>query len=274
LLAGINLTAANRVLILDPCWNPSHDRQAQDRAYRIGQQRDVEVVRLVTLGSMEELVYARQVYKLQLASIAMEGREDHKRLFDAVQGKEEGELFGLDNILAEPEPRSMIQAVLERNPDLSPSDREALQAVAGEEDDDGFVKCAYKPRPDVTAIVADHPLEADGDGNDLDGDTAHEYEVRGLLKAEGADIEAPSAAEDRPRASRGALSLGQVFTISTTILLGDDVTASVNSDKAKIASTMTSSSTLSSDKSTLVTSIKAEQAPRRHRHQLLYTWRK
>ena len=40
---GLNLTGANIVVIYDPSWNPSYDLQAQDRAFRIGQKRDVKV---------------------------------------------------------------------------------------------------------------------------------------------------------------------------------------------------------------------------------------
>lgn len=52
---GLNLTAANVVLLTDPDWNPSALGQAADRAYRIGQTRDVTVLRLVSLGTMEEV---------------------------------------------------------------------------------------------------------------------------------------------------------------------------------------------------------------------------
>ena len=46
---------------MDPSWNPSHDLQAQDRAFRIGQRRDVAVYRLVAAGTLEETIYTRQV---------------------------------------------------------------------------------------------------------------------------------------------------------------------------------------------------------------------
>ena len=43
---GLTLTAADRVIIVDPAWNPSVDNQSVDRAYRIGQTRDVVVTSL------------------------------------------------------------------------------------------------------------------------------------------------------------------------------------------------------------------------------------
>eukprot|EP00208_Stichococcus_sp_RCC1054_P008990 CAMPEP_0206151388 /NCGR_PEP_ID=MMETSP1473-20131121/38795_1 /ASSEMBLY_ACC=CAM_ASM_001109 /TAXON_ID=1461547 /ORGANISM="Stichococcus sp, Strain RCC1054" /LENGTH=1241 /DNA_ID=CAMNT_0053548933 /DNA_START=394 /DNA_END=4120 /DNA_ORIENTATION=+ len=60
---GLTLTAANRVIVADPAWNPATDNQAVDRAYRIGQRRDVVVYRLITCGSVEEKIYRRQVFK-------------------------------------------------------------------------------------------------------------------------------------------------------------------------------------------------------------------
>lgn len=50
---GINLTAACVVIIFDQDFNPHNDKQACDRAYRIGQKRDVEVVKLITKGTIE-----------------------------------------------------------------------------------------------------------------------------------------------------------------------------------------------------------------------------
>lgn len=56
---GINLTAANKVIIFDPDWNPMIDIQATDRALRIGQKRDVEIYRFVVEDSLEEKIYHR-----------------------------------------------------------------------------------------------------------------------------------------------------------------------------------------------------------------------
>jgi SNF2 family DNA or RNA helicase len=53
---GINLTAANHVVHVDRWWNPATEAQATDRAYRIGQRRDVQVHTLVCLGTLEERI--------------------------------------------------------------------------------------------------------------------------------------------------------------------------------------------------------------------------
>eukprot|EP00891_Asterochloris_glomerata_P009978 jgi/Astpho2/9978/e_gw1.00153.8.1_t len=75
---GINLTAANKVVIVDPSWSPAADMQAQDRAFRIGQRRDVHVFRLVAAGTIEEIVYQRQLYKQQQANVAVEGQDEFR----------------------------------------------------------------------------------------------------------------------------------------------------------------------------------------------------
>jgi SNF2 family DNA or RNA helicase len=105
---GLNLTAANVVLIFDVDYNPSNDEQAQDRAYRIGQKHDVLVVRLVSRGTVEELKYIRQIYKVHLKQETIGDVEETaahhakpSRLFRAVQGDKyrKGELYGLENLL-------------------------------------------------------------------------------------------------------------------------------------------------------------------------------
>ncbi|KAK3179852.1 hypothetical protein K4F52_008770 [Lecanicillium sp. MT-2017a] len=96
---GLNITSANKVVIIDPHWNPAYDLQAQDRAYRIGQTRDVEVFRLISLGTVEEVVYARQIYKQQQANIGYTASSE-RRYFRGVQqdADRKGEIFGLSNI--------------------------------------------------------------------------------------------------------------------------------------------------------------------------------
>jgi len=63
---GLNLQAADTVIIFDSDWNPHQDLQAQDRAHRIGQTNEVRVLRLMTVGSVEERILAAARYKLNM----------------------------------------------------------------------------------------------------------------------------------------------------------------------------------------------------------------
>lgn len=64
--AGINLACANKVVIFDSSFNPQDDIQAENRAHRVGQTREVEVIRLVTKGTIEEQIHALGQTKLAL----------------------------------------------------------------------------------------------------------------------------------------------------------------------------------------------------------------
>ena len=72
---GLTLTEADRVVVVDPNWNPSTDNQSVDRAYRIGQTRNVVVYRLITCGTVEEKIYRKQVFKQGLSIISNGGEE-------------------------------------------------------------------------------------------------------------------------------------------------------------------------------------------------------
>ena len=75
--------------------------QAQDRAYRIGQRKDVEVYRFIASNTIEEKVYQRQLYKHGQEGLALHQR-DEARYFDGVMDdrSQQGELFGIKNLLA------------------------------------------------------------------------------------------------------------------------------------------------------------------------------
>ena len=63
---GLNLTAADHVIITDPWWNPAAEDQAADRAHRIGQERPVLIQRLVALDTVEERILQLQEEKGRL----------------------------------------------------------------------------------------------------------------------------------------------------------------------------------------------------------------
>ena len=72
---GLNLTAANYVIHLDPWWNPAVEDQASDRAHRIGQTQAVTVYRLVTQGTIEEKILELHDSKRALASELLAGTD-------------------------------------------------------------------------------------------------------------------------------------------------------------------------------------------------------
>jgi SNF2 family DNA or RNA helicase len=80
---GLNLTAATHVFHFDRWWNPAVEDQATDRAYRIGQTKNVQVHKLITIGTLEEKVDAMLESKRDLA--------------DRVVGTGEGWLTELDD---------------------------------------------------------------------------------------------------------------------------------------------------------------------------------
>lgn len=112
---GLNIVSANKVVVFDPNWNPAWDLQAQDRAYRIGQTRDVEVFRLVSAGTVEEIVYARQIYKQQQANIAYNASLE-RRYFKGVQDQKDkkGEIFGLVNLFSFQGDNIVLQDILNK----------------------------------------------------------------------------------------------------------------------------------------------------------------
>lgn len=61
---GLNLQTADTVIIFDSDWNPQMDQQAEDRAHRIGQKKEVRVFVLVSVGSIEEVILERAKQKM------------------------------------------------------------------------------------------------------------------------------------------------------------------------------------------------------------------
>uniref|UniRef100_A0A2A4JUH4 Transcription termination factor 2 n=1 Tax=Heliothis virescens TaxID=7102 RepID=A0A2A4JUH4_HELVI len=92
---GLNLCGANHLLLLDPHWNPQLEEQAQDRIYRVGQTKDVNIYRFMCLDTVEQSIRKLQQAKLELAENVLTGAkntnnskltiEDLKMLFNMGQ---------------------------------------------------------------------------------------------------------------------------------------------------------------------------------------------
>ncbi|MDQ7048458.1 MAG: DEAD/DEAH box helicase [Enterobacterales bacterium] len=92
---GLNLTAADTVIHFDPWWNPAAEQQANDRAYRIGQDKPVFVYKLITKGTVEEKIQQMQQQKHKLAQGLYDQEsldtlnltsEDWQALFQPIEG--------------------------------------------------------------------------------------------------------------------------------------------------------------------------------------------
>lgn len=85
---GINLIGANRLILLDPDWNPAADQQALARIWRDGQKKDCFIYRLILTGTIEEKIFQRQSMKLQLSSCVVDEMEDVERFFSSASLKQ------------------------------------------------------------------------------------------------------------------------------------------------------------------------------------------
>lgn len=183
---GLNLVSANRVVIFDPNWNPSHDLQAQDRSFRYGQKRHVVVFRLLAAGSLEELVYSRQIYKQQLSNIAVAGKME-TRYFEGVQVynlywlvssnrlfffcfscncfgtsydqdcKEfQGELFGISNLFRDLSDKLFTSEIVESHKDINISQKKSSLLETGVSEDDEEEEeealCSSKPETEEPVL--------------------------------------------------------------------------------------------------------------------------
>ena len=77
---GLNLTAADYVVHLDPWWNPAIEDQASDRAHRIGQSKPVTIYRLVAENTIEEKILRLHATKRDLAETLLEGTDTTAKL--------------------------------------------------------------------------------------------------------------------------------------------------------------------------------------------------
>ncbi|WP_455539308.1 SNF2 helicase associated domain-containing protein [Terrisporobacter sp.] len=85
---GLNLTSANTIIHFDPWWNPSVENQASDRAHRIGQKHIVQVIKLITKGTIEEKIIELQNKKKELIDNIIDGNLSDNNLLRSLSEDE------------------------------------------------------------------------------------------------------------------------------------------------------------------------------------------
>lgn len=97
----------------------------------MGQKKDCRIFRFVSAGTVEEAQYQRQLYKQQMQNISLEGKHE-KRLFSGVQGVagQEGELFGIANLLKQSKSTASIVGRTQSLEDTWKKAKDTIQADA------------------------------------------------------------------------------------------------------------------------------------------------
>jgi SNF2 family DNA or RNA helicase len=90
---GLNLTSANLVIHFDPWWNPAVEDQATDRAHRIGQEKEVKVIRLIAKGTIEEKIILLQEDKKELINDILTGELQNSSLLSSLSKEDLIQLF-------------------------------------------------------------------------------------------------------------------------------------------------------------------------------------
>ena len=96
---GINLTTADTVVLFDIDWNPQNDLQAEARCHRVGQTKPVVVYRLISTGTVEEQILARNKDKLVLDHLMIQANIDSPDNADNDNGSKSQSRRGIDQIL-------------------------------------------------------------------------------------------------------------------------------------------------------------------------------
>ncbi|XP_030620732.1 DNA excision repair protein ERCC-6-like 2 [Chanos chanos] len=213
---GLNFVGANIVVLFDPTWNPANDLQAIDRVYRIGQCRDVTVFRLISLGTVEEVIYLRQIYKQQLQSTVI-GKENARRYFEAVQGAgdQAGELFGIRNLFRlQTEGTCLTHRILEREGQMEAGIM-TLRTQAGEE-----------KMPELDPDDSSRQASTEHSGRPLNGNQSATRFTRELLDfSSGSEDEEGLGSRSRPsepgpgeEGGTGSNACGENMSLSTLLL--------------------------------------------------------
>uniref|UniRef100_H0XVS7 DNA excision repair protein ERCC-6-like n=1 Tax=Otolemur garnettii TaxID=30611 RepID=H0XVS7_OTOGA len=157
---GLTLTAATRVVIFDPSWNPATDAQAVDRVYRIGQKENVVVYRLITCGTVEEKIYRRQVFKDSLIRQTTGEKKNPFRYFSKQELRELFTIEDLQNSVTQLQLQSLHAA--QRRSDKKLDEHIAYLhslGIAGISDHDLMYTCDLSAKEELDVIEEPHYIQ-------------------------------------------------------------------------------------------------------------------
>ncbi len=164
---GINLTGADTVIFYDSDWNPAMDAQAQDRAHRIGQTRDVHIYRLITEHSVEENILKKAQKKKNLDIMVMDQGK-----FNASAPTSQDEDSSKADDVKDVYTKRGLQAILgfeDDNNDSNPEEQEQSMNMSKEEMEKAMV--SLEDEEDVKALRGAQK-EAEEDQKEFDEDAA------------------------------------------------------------------------------------------------------
>lgn len=181
---GINLTGADTVIFYDSDWNPAMDAQAQDRAHRIGQTREVHIYRLITEHTIEENILIKAQQKSNLGFMVLDGGKfdasqssrpaDQENIHDAGDVYTKGGLrhiLGIGDDLDEAEDKSEDHYEKDASGKLSKEQMEMAMAALEDEDDVRALRGAQKEAAEeLKEFDESIEIKKDSDQDDDEGD--------------------------------------------------------------------------------------------------------
>ncbi|KAL4799361.1 SNF2 family N-terminal domain-containing protein [Aspergillus venezuelensis] len=159
---GVNLTGADRVIIYDPDWNPSTDVQARERAWRLGQKRDVTIYRLMTAGTIEEKIYHRQIFKQFLTNKILKDPKQRQTF----QLSDLHDLFALGEENQGPTETSKIFKEAEVTYDENENENDSTAAATNDDNDhQRAVQAENKDISRVTGVASIEKFQGEAEQN-------------------------------------------------------------------------------------------------------------
>jgi SNF2 family DNA or RNA helicase len=167
---GINLTGADTVIFYDTDWNPAMDAQAQDRAHRIGQTREVHIYRLVSESTVEENILTKARQKRHLDYLVMtEGNFSEASLFSSRGLKD---MLGVQGGTGADGADAAESSATPGKGGMSAAEIEAAMAAAEDEDDVRATKAAtLEASKELDEFDEQAPIEPAGDDDGAEGGT-------------------------------------------------------------------------------------------------------